>query len=174
MPTTYISDYPVRIIVEKGQVNLEYSEDPIVFEIKYDGGFVGEVFGDALVRMNSNTMIIIFFQLPPTDTMMIYDGSISIRKVRAFKADRTALNTQIRYKDDKISRIVSKWDESTMKYEDYDNKLTYGSVVDSLVTYNLSGKKEYINIKGRIPKKTVNMNKIKKLERMRNKYGVID
>ena len=173
MPTTYTSNYPVKIIVEKGQINLEYSEDPIVFEIKYNGGFIGEVFGEALVRMNSNMMIIIFFELPPTDTMMIYEGAISINRVRAFKSDRTPLNTQIIYKDDKIGRIGSKWDESTMKYEDYNSKLTYGYVSDPIVTYNLSGKKEYITTKGRIPKKKVNINKIKKLERIRSKYGVI-
>lgn len=174
MATRYTSNYPVKIIVEQGQVNLEYSEAPTVFEIKYNGRFVGEVFGDALVRMNSNTMIIVFFQLPPTDTMMIYEGAISISRVRAFKLDRTPLNSQIIYKDDKIGRVGSKWDESTMKYEDYNSKITYGSVIDSLITYNLSGEKEYITTNGKIPKKTVNINKIKKLERMRSKYGVID
>ena len=60
----------VNIDIHIDKVDLTNAEGLSALDIKYKGGFIGEVFGEALVRMNASRIIIIFFTLPSDGVLM--------------------------------------------------------------------------------------------------------
>ena len=73
-------------------------------------------------------------------------------------------------KSDEWKRVKAKYD-STSKWTDYNETISYPSSVKTMVAYTINGSKRAINSKGssRVNHKGM---EIKKLNRIRGKYGI--
>ena len=159
----------IRLIQRANQINLENADAVKSFEIKYSGSFVGEVIGNAKVRLTRNKIFIDYIE-PPGDMFMVYEGNFSIRQIIAHDNEGEKVNVLKSIKSDEWKRVKAKYD-STSKWTDYNETISYPSSVKTMVAYKINGSKRAINSKGssRVNHKGM---EIKKLNRIRGKYGI--
>ena len=164
----------INIEIKRGKVNLGNAQGLVALDILYKGGFIGEVFGESLVRMNNKRIIILFFELPSDGVLMNYRGKLSFTSIKAYKSDRTPINVTIKYVDDIISKSSVTWgDDEQIKYEDFKETRNYFPSLSPVLSYTYKQKQKYINPKGRIHINKLNKNEKNTLNRIRSDYGVI-
>ena len=161
----------VNIDIHIDKVDLTNAEELSALDIKYKGGFIGEVFGEAIVRMNTSRIIILFFELPSDGVLMNYKGKLSFTSIKAYKLDKTPLSVRKRYIDDIISRSNVKWNDTTIKYEDFKVTRNYSSSFDPVIAYTFNQKKGYITPKGKTHLEKLNSNERNILNKIRSNYG---
>tara|TARA_R100000808_G_scaffold11696_1_gene29805 strand:- start:581 stop:1066 length:486 start_codon:yes stop_codon:yes gene_type:complete len=160
----------MEITTTSNEVHLNYSEAPKKMIISYSGSFVGEVFGDCIVRL-SRKNIIIEFQEDPPSLLMSYTGKFAIISVSAYdKMDNTIYTNRV-VKEDKWNLIVGDYANNTNKYPDYNQSIGYNFVDKTLLAYKHNNEQHYLNQKGMLRPDRDSM-EIKKLNRIRGNYGI--
>ena len=159
----------VKLIQRVNEINLENANTVKSFEIRYSGSFVGEVLGNAEVKLTRNKIFIDYIE-SPGDMFMIYEGHLSIRQIVAHDNEGEKVDVQKSIKSDEWQRVKAKYD-STSKWTDYNETIKYPRSVKTMVAYTINGSKRAINSKGssRVNHKGM---EIKKLNRIRGKYGI--
>ena len=159
----------VKLIQRANEINLENADTIKSFEIRYSGSFVGEVIGNAKVRLTRNKIFIDYIE-SPNDMFMIYEGNLRILQITAYDNNNNKINITRSLKSDEWQRVKDKYD-STSKWTDYNETIKYPKSVKTMVAYTINGSRRAINSKGssRINYKGM---EIKKLNRIRGKYGI--
>ena len=159
----------VKFIQRANEINLKNADTVKSFEIRYSGSFVGEVIGNAKVRLTRNKIFIDYIE-PPEDMFMIYEGNLRMLQITAYDNNNNKINITRSLKSDEWQRVKAKYD-STSKWTDYNETIKYPRSVKTMVAYTINGSKRAINSKGssRVNHKGM---EIKKLNRIRGKYGI--
>ena len=160
----------VKLIQRANEINLENADTLKSFEIRYSGSFVGEVLGNAKVKLTRNKIFIEYIE-PPVDMFMIYEGNISMRQITAYNIEGENVDVRKSIKSDEWKKVSAKYDTSTSKWTDYNETIKYPRSVKTMVAYTDNGVRKFINSKG---SRRVNYKgmEIKKLNRIRGKYGI--
>ena len=159
----------VKLIQRVNEINLENANTVKSFEIRYSGSFVGEVLGNAEVKLTRNKIFIDYIE-SPGDMFMIYEGHLSIRQIVAHDNEGEKVDVQKSIKSDEWQRVKAKYD-STSKWTDYNETIKYPRSVKTMVAYTINGSRRAINSKGSLRVNHKGM-EIKKLNRIRGKYGI--
>ena len=160
----------VKLIQRVNEINLENSDTIKSFEIRYSGSFVGDVMGNTKVKLTRNKIFIEYIETPG-DMLMIYEGNLSMRQITAYNIEGAKVDVRKSIKSDEWKKVSAEYDTSTSKWTDYNETIKYPKSVKTMVAYTLNGSKRVINSKGssRINQKGM---EIKKLNRIRGKYGI--
>ena len=159
----------VEFIQRANEINLENADTVKSFEIRYSGSFVGEVIGNAKVRLTRNKIFIDYIE-PPEDMFMIYEGNLRMLQITAYDNNNNKINITRSLKSDEWQRVKAKYD-STSKWTDYNETIKYPRSVKTMVAYTINGSRRAINSKGSLRVNHKGM-EIKKLNRIRGKYGI--
>ena len=160
----------VKLIQRANEINLENADTVKSFEIKYSGSFVGEVLGNAEVKLTRNKIFIEYIE-PPSEMLMIYMGNLRIMQIMAHNNEGEKVDVWKSIKSDEWKKVKARLDTSTSKWTDYNETIKYPKSVKTMVAYTLNGSKRAKNSKGtsRVNQKGM---EIKKLNRIRGKYGI--
>jgi len=153
------------------EINIEYTNEPMAMEILYSGTFAGEVLGNTVTGMNNKKIIIVFLS-PPEETLMIYKGNFNISQIKAYNKNQELIEVNRNIITDDIENIRSKWEESTMKYENYNESNKYYPRIEHIIASTLNDEKRYANVKGNITEDKLRGNQKRILNRIRGNYGV--
>ena len=160
----------MRLIHRVNEINLEGEYNISNLTITYSGSFVGKVLGNTISSISRDKINIVFLDDAP-ETIILYSGSIKILKISAISKNNESINGEFIVINDEIQRLKSVWDESTMKWEDYNKSNKYYKPIMSIIEYSENGVIKYQEARGRrllsLPLKQKTM-----LNKIRGNYGV--
>lgn len=139
-------------------------------EIQYSGTIIAEIGGNVVSGMNKNKIIIVFLE-DPQELLMTYYGNFNINQVKAYNS-KELVDIDLNTITDDYSKINSKWEESTTKYEDYNRTNKYISKIKSLLSFKSNGDNRYCNVKGSLSENKISKKDLITLNRIRGNYGV--
>lgn len=146
---------------------LDNTENISALEISYTGSLVGEVLGNTISGMNKKKIIIAFLS-KPDEIIMTYYGNFSIKSIKGYSKTNKLIKINRRTESDEIGHILSKWDESTTIYDNYDKSNRYIEKSKSLLSTTLNNEIRYIGVKGEIPEDKLKLNQKRMLNRIRS------
>ena len=161
----------VKLIQRANEINLENADTIKSFEITYSGSFVVEVIGNAKVRLTRNIIFIDYIE-SPNDMFMIYEGNLRMRQITAYNIEGEKVDVWKSIKSDEWKRVKLKLsNKAKIKWTEYNKTIKYPRSVKTMVAYTINGSRRAINSKGSSKVNHKGM-EIKKLNRIRGKYGI--
>jgi len=160
----------VTLTLRVNELNLEYTEQPKFLTIKYNGSFVGKILGNTISNITRTEINIEFLDDVP-EVLMIYSGNIEILGISTMDINFERIKGSYAVLiNDEIQRINAKWDESTMKWEDYNQSNKYHRPVMSMIEYGVGDDVVYKEARGKqlaeLPLRQKTM-----LNKIRGNYG---
>tara|TARA_Y100001938_G_scaffold71341_1_gene99000 strand:- start:4301 stop:4774 length:474 start_codon:yes stop_codon:yes gene_type:complete len=108
-------------------------------EIKFKGTFMLD-FADGIRGLIDKNILSISIRGQLTNELLFkYKGNIRILSAVAYDIDDNKKKIVRKTVSDEIQKIASKWDSSTMKYEEYNKNLNARGKVKSLMSYKVNG-----------------------------------
>ena len=163
----------IQLIKSPDEVNIDNMHNLSMLEIKYRGTLIADFKEEAVVVIRRNKIKIYFREIPQSDVLMQYYGNFKI--VSLFARDRNNRKIKVTRKNtsDELQHIMSKWNESTMKYTEYKRSSRYIGSVPSVISYTYRGKKTYKDSSNRtIKERKLSALHFNKINRFRSNYGV--
>ena len=157
----------ITITQKTDSISIENYQNLSVLEISYKGFIVGEVLGNTVSGMN-NKKIIIGFLSNPEEVLIKYYGDFTIKSIKAYSKSNKLIKVKRIIESDEVGHILSKWDESTTTYDNYDKTNKYSEKSKSLLSTTLNNVKRYVGVKGEIPEKKLKLNERNSLNRIRS------
>ena len=157
----------ITITQKTDSISIENYQNLSVLEISYKGFIVGEVLGNTVSGMN-NKKIIIGFLSNPEEVLIKYYGDFTIKSIKAYSKSNKLIKVKRIIESDEVGHILSKWDESTPTYDNYDKTNKYSEKSKSLLSTTLNNVKRYVGVKGEIPEKKLKLNERNSLNRIRS------
>jgi len=162
----------MELIQRKNEINIKRLDTIKILTIEYLGSFVAELQGDAFVIMNEKNITIAFNSVGDSDLLMKYYGNFRIKSLKGIKRSGGSVNIRRISRSDVLNQIFSRWDESTMKYTDYNESFSYSGGFKTLISYTKNGKKYYKDKNNKIVKeKDLNIMQLNKFKKIRGNYG---
>ena len=87
--------------------------------IHFKGSFDGQMVSGGISVVNRNSIYILGGDLHPSNILLNYDGNFDIKRVFAYLPDGNRHYIKTNKRSDQVGKILSKWDDSTSKYEDF-------------------------------------------------------
>ena len=87
--------------------------------IHFKGSFSGQMVSSGISVVKRNSIYILGVDLDPSKILFNYDGNFDIRRVFAYLPDGKRHYIKTNKRSDYVDKILSKWDDSTSKYEDF-------------------------------------------------------
>ena len=162
----------LRLIQRINEINIEDIHQLKVLEIDYKGSFIAELQENASVIITRKKIKIYFKEVPQSDVLMKYYGNFRIKSLKGIKRSGGYVNIRRISRSDVLNQIFSRWDESTMKYTDYNESFSYSGGFKTLISYTKNGKKYYKDKNNKIVKeKDLNIMQLNKFKKIRGNYG---
>ena len=163
----------MKLIQTPNQVSLEDIHLFVGIDIKFSGSFILDLNRGIKAIIDKNVLRISFRQQPPNDMVFRYQGNLNIISTKGMDKNDEEINIAKKTISDEIDKITSKWDSSTKKYEGYNQSLKAAGNIQTLISYEVSGKKIYRNAKGkRIEEKKLNSHQKSVINRIRGNHDI--
>ena len=138
--------------------------------IRYSGSFSGEILGNTISSITRTEINIEFLDDVP-EVLMVYAGNFRILRMTAKNNDFEIIKgSSFKLINDEVQRIKAQWDESTQKWEDYNQSNKYHRPIMSTIEYKSGDDIVYKNAKGKLltelPLRQKNI-----LNKIRGNYG---
>ena len=161
----------VTLTQRANEINIEYTEQPKFLTIRYGGSFVGQILGNTKSSI-SRTKIDIEFLDDIPQVLMSYNGNVEILRILAKNSELEPIRgNSFILVNDEIQRIKAQWDESTQKWEDYNQSNKYLRPIMSTIEYKSGDDVVYKNAKGKLLTK-LPLRQKNILNKIRGNYGI--
>ena len=163
----------IQLIQSPDEVNIENMHNLSMLEIKYRGSLIADFKEEVIVIIRQNKIKIYFKEVPQSDVLMQYYGNFKIGSLFARDRNNRKIKVTRKYTSDEMQLVLSKWNESTMKYTDYKRSNRYVGSVPSVISYTFRGKIKYKDSNNRsIKERKLSRTYFNKLNKFRSNYGV--
>lgn len=160
----------VTLTQRTNEINIEYTESPKFLTIRYNGSFVGQILGNTKSSI-SRTKIDIEFLDDVPQVLISYSGNIEILRILAKNGDLEPIRGNSFVLDnDEVQRIKAQWDESTQKWEDYNQSNKYHRPIMSMIEYSENDTIKYQEARGK-ELTTLPLRQKLMLNKIRGNYG---
>ena len=139
-----------RLTQRVDQINIEYTDKPVLLDILYSGMFVGEVYGNCIARFNRSRLIIISLDDAIPEVLMSYEGGLEIKKISSYNVKGSRLPSSVTVVDDTVSNSASEIRYVDQTPKELNQTVKYYKKTEvSLLYYKYNDDEIYVTNKGK-------------------------